>query len=189
MVEVSPFAGCAEVMPEHAAAVVVPVLGLATVSVTAWPGAEAALIDAVQTRFGLTLPENGRWTEHDGLLAAWAGPRHWWLQRQAREHPMTELTPLAAHAGLIDISHGRAVLRLTGPDSRNILASLLPLDLHPRGFAPGRVASTLAAHMTVQVRQIDVSPTYDLACSRSFAGSLWRALELAGAGRLRMRLS
>jgi sarcosine oxidase gamma subunit len=38
----------------------------------------------------------------------------------------------------------------------------------------------------VQVRQI-AEDCYDLAVSRSFAGSLWRAMELAGAGRLSLQ--
>lgn len=186
MAELSAFAGCAAVLPAHEGATAVPVEGLSVVSVTAWRGQEASLVDAARATFGLTLPEAGRWTAHDGLVASWVGPGHWWLQREHRPGLPDDLAALADHAALIDMSHARAVLRLSGPAARDMLASLLPLDMHPRGFAPGRVATTLAAHLTVQVRQIDAVPSYELSCLRSYAGSLWRALELAGAGRLRM---
>jgi sarcosine oxidase subunit gamma len=46
---------------------------------------------------------------------------------------------------------------------------------------PGNVASTVAAHIGVQIWQVDALPSYDLAGPISYAGSLLRALELAGA--------
>ncbi len=182
MAELSAFAGCKPVVATDQKAVVQPVEPLSVVSVTAWRGQVAELAGMVRATFGLDLPPAGRWSERDGLISVWAGPGHWWLQRAGRTPLLRQLAPLAPYAGLIDISDARAVLRLSGPAARDILTGLLPLDLHPRAFAPGHVASTIAAHMTVQVRQIDDAPTYDLACLRSYAGSLWRALELAGAG-------
>jgi sarcosine oxidase subunit gamma len=164
-----------------------PVEPLAAVSVTVWPECLAALDEALRSAFGLALPEAGRWTQAGALVAAWLGPRHFSLQREDATPLLPELTPVVCDfAALIDVSDARATLRLTGPAARDILASLLPIDLHPRAFAPGRAATTVAAHLTVQIRQLDTAPTYDLAVSRSFAGSLWRALELAGAGRLRL---
>lgn len=183
----SAFAGCKPVASSHGGAEAAPVEGLSIVSVTAWRDAEPALIEAMQSAFALALPEAGRWTHAGDLVAMWVGPGHWWLQREAGGLLLPEIAAAAAdRAGLIDISDARATLRIHGPAARDILASLLPIDLHPRALAPGRVASTIAAHIGVQLRQIDVAPSYDLSCLRSYAGSLWRALELAGAGRIRM---
>lgn len=184
MAELSAFAGCPAVTPAHEGATATPLDALSVISATSWDA--PALGEAARATLGLALPEAGRWSEHAGIVAAWVAPGQWWLQAQHRPGLLGELAPLVGHAALIDISHARAVLRLSGPDARVILASLLPLDLHPRAFAPGRVATTLASHITLQVRQLDTAPSYDLACSRSFAASLWRALELAGAGRLRL---
>lgn len=187
MASLSAFAGCAPVVPTHEGAVAHPVEPLSVVSVNAWRGGTAALADALRAAFGLDLPEPGRWTQAGDLAAVWAGPGHWWLQRERAGALLAELTPLVgAHAGLIDISDARAVLRVRGPAARDMLASLLPIDLHPRAFQPGHAATTVAAHVGVQVRQIDAAPTYDLSCARSFAGSLWRAVDLAGAGRIRL---
>jgi heterotetrameric sarcosine oxidase gamma subunit len=183
----SAFAGCAPVAAVHAGATAVPVEPLSVVSVTAWNGSAAALADAVRAAFGLDLPPPGRWTQAGELAALWVGPDHWWLQREHASALLAELTPVAGdHAALIDISDARAVLSISGPAAPTILASLLPIDLHPRAFLPGYVASTVAAHIGVQVRQIDAAPTYHLSCLRSFAGSLWRSVELAGAGRIRL---
>jgi sarcosine oxidase subunit gamma len=160
---------------------------LSIVSVTAWSGADPALSGSVQAAFGLTLPQAGRWTQAGDIAALWVGPGHWWLQRERASALFAELEPVVGgHAALIDISDARAVLRVSGAAAPTILASLLPIDLHPRAFRPGQVASTVAAHIGVQIRQLDDAPTYDLSCLRSFAGSLWRSVELAGAGRIRL---
>jgi sarcosine oxidase subunit gamma len=187
MTRVSAFAGCAAVVPVQAGASAHPVEPLSVVSVTAWTGAAAALAGAVHAAFGLHLPPPGRWTQAGDLTALWVGPGHWWLQRDRASALCVELAPVAgAHAALIDLSDARAVLRIAGPAAPTILASLVPLDLHPRAFRPGHVANTVAAHNGVQIRQLDDAPSYDLSCLRSFAGSLWRSLELAGAGRIRL---
>lgn len=187
MADFSAFAGCMPVVPTHEGARAMPVEPLAAVSVTAWPGRAAALGAALHGAFGLTLPEAGRWTQAGALVAVWLAPEHFSLQREGAAPLFPELEPvIGERAALIDLTDARAVLRLAGPAAREILAGLLPIDLHPRGFAPGRAATTVSGHLTVQVRQIDTAPSYDLAVGRSFAGSLWRALELAGAGRLRL---
>ncbi len=187
MAELSAFADCQPLVPAHEGARAVAVEPLAAVSVTAWPGRAPALSDALHAAFGLRLPEAGRWTEAGGLVAVWLGPRHFLVQREGSDLLFERVaTAIGELAAVIDLTDARATLRVTGPAARDILAGLLPIDLHPRGFAPGRAATTLAAHMTVQVRQIDTAPSYELSVSRSFAKSLWRALELAGAGRLRL---
>jgi sarcosine oxidase subunit gamma len=174
-------------VPAHEGARATTVEPVAAVSVTVWPGRTAALGVALRSAFGLDLPEAGRWTQSGGLVAVWLGPDQFSLQREGAAPLLPDLAPVVADlAAPIDLTDARATLRIAGPAARDILAALLPIDLHPRAFAPGRTATTLAAHMTVQVRQIDAAPSYELSVSRSFAGSFWRALELAGAGRLRL---
>jgi len=183
----SAFAGCAPISPVHSGATARPLEPLSVVALTAWKGAETTLADALRVAFGLSLPAAGRWTEAADIAALWVGPGHWWLQRERASALFAELEPVVGgHAALIDISDARAVLRVSGAAAPTILASLLPIDLHPRAFRPGQVASTVAAHIGVQIRQLDDAPTYDLSCLRSFAGSLWRSVELAGAGRIRL---
>jgi sarcosine oxidase subunit gamma len=187
MLIVSAFTGCKPIAPAHEGASAVPVAYRSAVSVTAWPGKEASLADALNRAFALDLPAPGRWTRSGALVALWVGPAQVLLQCESASPSVAQIAAAVADlAAVIDVSDSRAVLRVSGPESRSILAALLPIDLHPRVFGPGHAATTLAAHLTVQVRQIDDTPSYDLAVSRSFAGSLWRALELAGAGRLRL---
>lgn len=156
---------------------------LAIVSLFAWD--EAAVRATLRDALGLDLPEPGRWTAADKLVAVWLAPRHWSLQRAGTAPLLPQLSAiLGGAAGLIEQTAGRATFRLAGPAAREILAGLVPIDLHPRGFAPGRAATTLAGHMTVQLRQLDTAPAYEISVGASFAGSLRRALHVAGAGRL-----
>jgi methylglutamate dehydrogenase subunit D len=73
------------------------------------------------------------------------------------------------------------VLRLTGPQARAVLAKGLPIDLHPRAFAPGSAATSTISLMGVQIWQVDDAPTYDLAFFRSVSASFWHWLTASAA--------
>ena len=67
------------------------------------------------------------------------------------------------------------MLRLSGPNVRDVLAKGCTLDLHSRSFEPGQCAQTNIAHAAVTLMQIDDLPTYDVVVRRSFASylALW----------------
>ena len=73
------------------------------------------------------------------------------------------------------------MLRLSGDRVRDVLAKGVPVDLHPRNFRTGDVASTLVAHIGVQIEQLDDRPTFQLMAFRSLAGSLWSWLTKSAA--------
>jgi len=54
-----------------------------------------------------------------------------------------------------------------------VLAKIVPIDLHPRVFQPGDTAVTGAAHIEVQLWQLDDAPTYEILLFRGFARSFW----------------
>jgi len=91
------------------------------------------------------------------------------------------LAPLVGLASLVDQSHGRTLLVLTGPRVRDALAKGVPIDLHPRAFRPGDAASTLIAHIPVHLWQVDDRPSYEFAIARSLAQSFWQWLTAAAA--------
>jgi sarcosine oxidase subunit gamma len=74
------------------------------------------------------------------------------------------------------------VLTLAGPDARRVLQKLCRLDLHPRVFGPGRVATTPMAEITCLLYQRDEIPTFDLILFSSFATHFAGALTHAAAG-------
>jgi sarcosine oxidase subunit gamma len=72
------------------------------------------------------------------------------------------------------------VLRLSGPAVRDILAAVVPIDLHPRAFRPGDTAITLAGQVGVQLRQLDAAPRFEMMAFRSYAASLFQTVLQAG---------
>ena len=59
------------------------------------------------------------------------------------------------------------------------IAKGVPLDLHPKVFKPGDVATTLVAYIGVQIDRID--ETFQLTAPRSMAGSFWSWLAASAA--------
>jgi sarcosine oxidase subunit gamma len=134
-------------------------------------GGAAALAQALREHAGLTPPEPGCWVGDDALALLWTAPGQFLAVGDAVATQRLTAA-LRERARLIDLTGARVVVRLAGAAVR---------DLHPRAMGPGRVASTVAAHIGVLIWQIDALPSYDIAGPVSYAGSLRRALELAGA--------
>jgi sarcosine oxidase subunit gamma len=171
--------------PDGAPGVVVrelPSAGLATV--TARKGRSAELIAAAEAAFGVALPTTPRRVESGGLAFAWSGPERW-LAHAASEPPggMEALLAraLGAHAAIVDQSHARVLLCVSGPCVRDALARGVAIDLHPAAFKPGDTAVTAIAHIHVQLWQRDDAPSYVLGVARSLAGSLWDWLAASAA--------
>jgi heterotetrameric sarcosine oxidase gamma subunit len=156
-------------------------VGLALV--TARRGQRGALAETVRSTFGLELPDAPRRVAGRDMAFIWSGPEQWLAHMQPAPAAGMEavLAPLAGLAALVDQSHGRTVLRVTGPRVRDALAKGLPIDLHPRAFQTGFTAVTSAAHIGAQLWQIDDAPTYEIAVARGFALSFWHWLEASAA--------
>jgi methylglutamate dehydrogenase subunit D len=156
------------------------VAGLALATVIARKGEAVAAAEAAQDAFGIELPTTPRRVERDGIAFLWAGPGQW-LAVAGPGRPAGKFETMLAgvfdgHASITEQSDGRTVIRMSGPRARDALAKGLPIDLHPRAFKPGDTALTLAAHIGLQIWQLDAAPTYDIAVFRGFARSFWHFL-------------
>lgn len=152
-------------------ALVHPAAQRSIASLSAFKGQGAALGKAL----GAALPSTPRRIRHNGADYFWAGPNSWLV---VSENPalFDEFSAIAApFAAITDQSDGHCIFRVIGPQSRTILAKLVPIDLHERSFAADAVALTLAAHIGVKLWQED-DGAFALACFRSFAGALHHAL-------------
>jgi sarcosine oxidase gamma subunit len=78
----------------------------------------------------------------------------------------------------VDLTHVRASIRVTGSNARDLLMRLTPLDVTADMFPAGSAARTLVAGITTEIVH-DADGTFLLVASRSFAGSLWHAIEFA----------
>ena len=111
----------------------------------------------------------------------WLGPDEWLVVTPDRRVAGIERALRDAlegqRAALTDVSHGRTVLALSGPEARTVLAKGCPLDLHPRVFGPGRCAQSRLAKCQVLIHQTHVAPTFEIYVNRSFSQYAWTWLE------------
>ena len=154
-------------------------LGLGLATVAARKGQAEALKRAVASAYGVELPDSSRIVQGAAASFVGYGPGQWLavsetLANEALARDLSER--LRGLASISDQSGGRTVLRLRGPRARAALAKGLPIDLHPRAFAPGSAATSTISLMGVQLWQVDDAPTYDVAIFRSVSASFWRWL-------------
>jgi len=116
----------------------------------------------------------------------WNGPNSWMIiasdketGRETGELLQTLQAAVGDLGAVVDQSHGRCCLRLSGARARRVMAKNTAIDLHPRAFGPGRCAMTSVAHMNATIVQVDDAPTYDLFVIRSLARSFAHAIEHA----------
>lgn len=154
------------------------------VSVSPRAGARERVSKILQEHLGVTLPEPGRFAVAGDVLVLWAGLEQW-IIAGVEDGRRTDLAPLAEAlaplAAVVDQGHGRAMVRLSGPRARDVLARLCAVDVHPRSFGPGRVAATRMAHVGTLLAQLDDAPTFEIQVMRSFAVSFFEELTAAAA--------
>jgi methylglutamate dehydrogenase subunit D len=156
--------------------------GLATV--TARKGQRGALDAAARSAFSIELPDRPRRVEAGDTAFVWCGPEQWLAYRNPAPTEGMEAMlarPFGGLAAIVDQSHGRTLLRITGPHARDALTKGVAVDLHPRAFMSGYAALTTVAHIGVHLWQIDDRPTYEFAVPRGFTLSFWHWLEASAA--------
>jgi sarcosine oxidase subunit gamma len=150
------------------------------------PEADQAFLSAVERALGLAPPTAPNTVaSHQGLDLLWLSPEEWLLVTPAgAEAGLVERLEQALaglHAGAVDVSDARAVIRLEGAAARKVLAKGTPLDLRPHAFQPGRCAQTTLARASVILRPVGRGDdAFEVHVGRSFAPYLWAWLTDAG---------
>ena len=114
----------------------------------------------------------------DGLKGAtvqWAGPDQYFVTAEGRGEGALHAQVKASLGGdgsVSEQSHGRVIIRISGPRARNVLAKGTPVDLHPDEFPLGKSALTQMAHVGVHLSRVG-EDDFDLSVFRGFAESFW----------------
>jgi sarcosine oxidase subunit gamma len=102
----------------------------------------------------------------------WLGPDEWLVVTSADKSDLASRLDGALaglHHSVIDVSQGRVVLELEGPEAWAVLAQATSLDLRPRAFRPGHCAQAPLARVPVILQQIDTAPRFRVLVRASFA--------------------
>jgi len=144
----------------------------------------------LEERLGMALPTPNRAMGDDSLAALWTGPERALLVAPGSRDLAAELAPALSgiEIAITDLSHARAVLRLSGAHARDLLAKECGVDFHPRAFAAGSCVVTSYGPIGMVVHALDARPRFDLYVYRGFAVSFFEAL-LAGAREFGCRIA
>jgi len=143
------------------------------VQIAAWPDtiAEVGAFAAEWSGCG-SAPKPGQSAtrSHDSLLRV-EPLKWWWIART----PTDNLPDLADDLGaVLDLSHSRTWIRISGDKAETLLNHFLPLDLRDGAFPEGAVASSAFHHIGVTIWR--EASGYSLLIPRSFVGSLFEIL-------------
>lgn len=147
-------------------------------------GPEGGAIERV-----LGVPHHRAVRDHAGRLVVGAGPGEWLVlaDPDAAGEVADELRTVAAgtaeFAAVIDVTHGRALMRLTGHPAAALLTKVCAVDLAADNTPNGTAFSSSVARLTTDVVRDDVGgvPSYLLHCDWSYGQYLFDALLDAGA--------
>jgi len=132
---------------------------------------------ALQSVTGLAVPGVRRVSAGEGGQLLWMSPDELLLLVPYDAAPGIASQLEAALAGqfatVAVVSDARAMITLTGPQVRDVLAKLCPVDF--TDFAAGEVRRTRAAQVAAAVWRTGPDD-WSLICFRSVAGYVWQAL-------------
>ena len=160
---------------------------LTAIQVLSYAGKHAEAAAAIGKALGIECSVTpGVCSSNEHTQIAWNTPNSWMViasDDASGRKPDELLGALKKAVGdlaaVVDQSHGRCGLRLSGSRAREVMAKNTAIDLHERAFQPGQCASTSVAHMSAMVILLDDTPTYDLFVARSLARSFVHAIEQA----------
>ena len=137
--------------------------------VAAWPETlEQVGAKAAQAVGLATAPGPGQTNTGSAGVLLRVEPLKWWLYG-------TTLADLSPDAGcLLDLSHARTHVRVSGPDAATCLNRHLPVDLRHGTCPVGSVVSTALHHVAVTLWRSEHG--FELFLPRGFALSCWEVL-------------
>lgn len=139
------------------------------------------------SRLGVSNGQTAR--DAEGVLVVGSGPSEWLLLAPPGTSAALEARleqAIGASEDLVsvyDVTHGRALIRLTGEAAPELLAKVCAIDFHDRAMPDGRALRTWIGHVVSEIVRDDHAGTrsYLLSCEWSSAQYLFDVLLDAGA--------
>jgi heterotetrameric sarcosine oxidase gamma subunit len=140
--------------------------------VAAWPQRLAATGATLVLAAGVAAaPGPGASATGPGGTLLRVEPLKWLL---ISEHDITDPSLDAADGTVLDLSHARTVIHVTGSNVIDLMARMVPLDLRLASFPEGSVTNTALHHLGVTILARDGG--FDILVLRSFGLALWQIL-------------
>ena len=150
---------------------------LAICDVCAWPGAETKTANAIKRATGLAVTKT-RDAVSDTAQAFRHAPGRWTVISVDPALPEALAKTVGDNATVVDLSHGRTVLRVDGNQSRLVLSKLFAIDFGPDAFPLEKGLATKHHEIFAQIQRVG-EDAFDVIVFRSYARSFWHALTRA----------
>lgn len=155
--------------------VIEPVSGWALASVIARKQRADDVTAKAETLFGTALPIGPKYVQTADVGFVGIAPGRWlavsahqpgWDFESCLREAFSDL------ASVSDQSDAYVLVRLSGPNARDMLAKRIAIDFHPNAFKAGDAAVTSMFLVGVTLWQLDEAPSYMLAVARSYASNV-----------------
>ncbi len=147
---------------------------------------DKAIIKAAVAAGGVTMPEVRHCATEGESGIAWMSPDELLIMSPYSEvHARLADLPdklTKSHALAVNVSDARAVFQVTGPNAREVMAKLAPVDMHPDHFTPGMFRRTRIAQVAAAFWMPDAE-TVQIICFRSVAKYVFDVLNMAAQDR------
>lgn len=150
---------------------------LAIVDVCAWPGAETKTANAIKRASGAAITKT-RDSVAGTAQAFQHAPGRWTVIATDPSLPEALTRAVGDNATVVDLSHGRTVLRVDGDQSRWVLSKLFALDFKSETFPLEKGLATKHHEVFAQIQRVG-EDAFDVIVFRSYARSFWHALTRA----------
>jgi sarcosine oxidase subunit gamma len=147
------------------------------VQLAAWPGQEKKLIDAIRSVTGLALPDGAGGGAASSAKAAFGfAPGKFLISDDGSDLAAAFARAVTPAIGTVtDLSHGRTVIRIEGPEAEWVLAKFFAIDFALPAFPVGAGRSTAHHDVFAQIQR-SAADQFDIYVFRSFARSFWNSL-------------
>lgn len=163
--------------------VLLEVRDFSLVLILAWRGQGPATAKAAKALFGVEAPSKPRAVAGRSATLIWSGADQFYalFANAEGQSPVEALREsFAGKASLSDQSDGRALIQISGPSARKMLAKLSSLDFDDAIFPVGAAAATSIDHTGVNLwrdaNAADGLPVFNVLVFTSFADSIWHSI-------------
>ncbi len=143
---------------------------------------KAKVKSAVKASTGLKIPGTAQIGTSETASVAWMSPDELLVMTDyaAVDATVTQLQTalVKEHALVVNVSDARAVFALSGPNAREVLAKLAPVDLAPDCFGPGMFRRTRLAQVPAAFWMTE-DERFQIICFRSVAHYVFDLLSIA----------
>ena len=129
-----------------------------------------------ETRLPLPLPLRLTGSASKSLRAI--GPGIWHVAGEPDQIPDADAlrTTLGGVATVVDLSHARTVLHVSGPSAARVIAGHCGIDLDAVMFPTGALTGTRFNQLGMTLARLDDTPTFELMVFRGYAAFVYESL-------------